>query len=208
LLQEGQNRIVSLGLKKERDHQSKVSAVRALSRKARTDKELERQQMNNKSLTKPNTTTTTTTTTILDFEEANASSPERLERAKPHLAKEQAALVDFIEPFPCLSGRQKDPDSWIPTDKKMREWWRIYSGTVDVCGEIDKARSWIHDNGRKTFKGMPKFISAWLTSAVGRRDHLPPLSKNDMAADVSQRRERMRQLKAQEAEHGQQEIAG
>lgn len=63
--------------------------------------------------------------------------------------------------FPCVG---KGPREWSLTEAKLAEYSTSFPG-VDCLAECRKARQWCIDNPpkRKTFGGMPKFLSSWLS---------------------------------------------
>lgn len=79
----------------------------------------------------------------------------------------QAALVPveapvLVYPTVGLDGRQ-----WGLTATQIAEWRIAFPG-LDVLGEARKASAWLEANPskRKTVKGMPRFLVAWLTRAT------------------------------------------
>jgi len=84
------------------------------------------------------------------------------EAPKPDLA---ADPVTIVMRFPCVA-RKGQSDEWPLTEAKLREYQDTYRG-VDVEGECRRARQWCIDNAanRKTYGGMPAFLSRWLSKA-------------------------------------------
>jgi len=73
---------------------------------------------------------------------------------------EQAARSEFSFPL-------RRQDEWnLPTDR-LADYRDTFPG-LDVEAELRKARLWLIDrpNRRKTAKGMPKFLSGWLSRAT------------------------------------------
>lgn len=68
---------------------------------------------------------------------------------------------EVIMVFPCVG---RGPTEWPLTDAKVAEYRQSFPA-VDVLGECRKARQWCIDNPtkRKTFGGMPAFVSRWLS---------------------------------------------
>jgi uncharacterized protein YdaU (DUF1376 family) len=64
--------------------------------------------------------------------------------------------------FPVI-GSEKP--TWALTERQITEWERLFPG-VPILAECRKALAWVQANQRKTAKGMPKFLTAWLTRAV------------------------------------------
>lgn len=67
--------------------------------------------------------------------------------------------------FPCV-GEEKE---WGLTQSKVDEYKQTFPH-LDILGECRKGRQWCIDNPvqRKTFRGMPKFLSGWLGRAQDR----------------------------------------
>lgn len=63
-----------------------------------------------------------------------------------------------------------DPNVWILTKEQADDWQKTFS-TVRVDQECLQARAWLDANPvrRKTFKGMPRFLVSWLSTATNRR---------------------------------------
>ncbi len=78
---------------------------------------------------------------------------------------------EVIMVFPCVG---RGTTEWTLKGAKVAEYQTSFPG-VDVLGECRAARQWCIDNSkkRKTFSGMPAFLSKWLTrsqnSGNGRR---------------------------------------
>jgi hypothetical protein len=69
--------------------------------------------------------------------------------------------------FPCAG---KSPKVWHLRESKVAEYQSSYPG-VDVLAECRMARQWCTDNPpkRKTAKGMPAFLTRWLSKAQNGR---------------------------------------
>lgn len=66
--------------------------------------------------------------------------------------------------YPC-SGKQP---SWGLMQSQIDEWGKLYSG-IDVLNECLKALGWINAQTiKKTAKGMPRFLTSWLSRATDR----------------------------------------
>lgn len=65
--------------------------------------------------------------------------------------------------FPCVGS---GPKLWELTQGKVAEYRDSFPG-IDVMAECRAARQWCQDNPqkRKTFGGMPGFLTRWLTKA-------------------------------------------
>lgn len=59
------------------------------------------------------------------------------------------------------------PHQWPLTDTLVNGWRRDYPN-VDVLAECRKAHAWVQANTKKTAKGMPRFLNAWLARAQDR----------------------------------------
>lgn len=68
-----------------------------------------------------------------------------------------ATTLPAVLTFPC-NGK---PDFWALTQEQVDRWSQLYPGT-DVLTECRKALAWVEANQRKTAKGMPKFLNAWI----------------------------------------------
>lgn len=68
--------------------------------------------------------------------------------------------------FPT-TGKPAKP--WGLTQAKLDEYREAYP-TIDVEGELRKARQFVRDapKKRKTHGGMPRFLTAWLNRCVDR----------------------------------------
>lgn len=65
--------------------------------------------------------------------------------------------------FPC-SG---PVPTWGLSQRQADEWSGQYAG-LDILGEVRKALAWVNANQRKTARGMPRFLAAWLARACDR----------------------------------------
>ena len=86
--------------------------------------------------------------------------------------------------FPCVG---KDVREWPLVQSKIDEYRESFPG-INVEAECRKARQWCIDNPtkRKTFKGMPKFLSGWMGRA---QDNLRLSPRN--SADPPKQREQL-----------------
>lgn len=69
--------------------------------------------------------------------------------------------------------------TYVLSERQVDEWAMLFP-TLDVHAESRKALAWIksHDAERKTVKGMPKFLVAWLSRATDSRRSSPlPLER-------------------------------
>lgn len=92
---------------------------------------------------------------------------ERRERREDSL--ERPALAAAPPPpavleFPCTGAVGA---SWGLTEAKLDEYRESFPG-LDVLAEMRNARQWLLDNPtrRKTFRGMPSFLGAWLRKEI------------------------------------------
>ena len=72
--------------------------------------------------------------------------------------------------------KTKDDKDWQPSDEQLSQWQHAYR-EVDVFTELDAMACWLDANpsGRKTKRGMPRFVNLWLSRANkmgGSPDHL------------------------------------
>ena len=85
----------------------------------------------------------------------------REEEGKEYSTQESPspAILDF----PTVGS---GPKSWPLVQNKISEYQTSFPG-IDILSECRKARQWCVDNPsrRKTFKGMPAFLSRWLGRA-------------------------------------------
>jgi hypothetical protein len=68
--------------------------------------------------------------------------------------------------FPCVG---KGATEWPLTEAKLSQYQESFPG-VDVLAECRKARQWCidHPTKRKTARGMPAFLTRWLSNAQDR----------------------------------------
>ena len=85
-------------------------------------------------------------------------SPEALSRSVP--TDDSPVVLEF----PTVG---TDGSSWRLRRVQVDEWRASYPN-LDVVAECRKARAWVMANPgrRKTAKGMPKFLNAWLARSV------------------------------------------
>jgi hypothetical protein len=85
------------------------------------------------------------------------------------LTLQPAANETVIYEFPT----SRRDVTWVLTKAQMDEWAAVYR--VDVLAEVGKAFAWCCANPdrRKTAKGMPKFLVAWLNRAAKDAEHPP-----------------------------------
>lgn len=60
------------------------------------------------------------------------------------------------------------PQTWDLSEQQIAEWQELYP-RIDVREECMKALAWTRANNRKTARGMPRFLVAWLSRASDRR---------------------------------------
>jgi len=86
--------------------------------------------------------------------------------------------------FPCCG---RDSPTWTLTQAKVAEYRESFPG-IDVEAECRKALQWCRDNKlkRKTARGMPAFLSRWLSKEQDRCSRGPPSQEQQRAfVDVS-----------------------
>jgi len=66
--------------------------------------------------------------------------------------------------YPCNG----NPSKWFLTQSQVDEWIALYAG-VDVLAECRKALGWLNARTmKKTARGMPRFLTSWLSRASDR----------------------------------------
>lgn len=62
--------------------------------------------------------------------------------------------------------KTKDGVDWQPSDEQILGWQHAYPD-VDVFAELNVMTMWLDSNEpkRKTVRGMPRFVNAWLNRA-------------------------------------------
>ncbi len=93
----------------------------------------------------------------------------------PTCGGETVGLFGVASPKPCVltfATIGAGAKSWCLTQEQIDVWQGDYP-QQDVVVECRRARSWLEANGRKTAKGMPRFLVSWLNRAVERRVMLP-----------------------------------
>jgi uncharacterized protein YdaU (DUF1376 family) len=75
----------------------------------------------------------------------------------------------------------KGPSTWGLTESLVAEWTAAFPA-LDVLAESRKALVWIQANRRKTARGMPRFLVAWLNRAT----NTDVTTRNPTGADVRQ----------------------
>lgn len=90
------------------------------------------------------------------------TEPVKTPASVPTAAGNEPAIMVF----PCVG---KGPTEWPLTADKVAEYGEAYPG-VDVLRECRKALQWCRDNPtkRKTFRGMPAFLTRWLSNGQDR----------------------------------------
>lgn len=56
---------------------------------------------------------------------------------------------------------------WFLDQRQINDWALLFPG-VDILAECRKALAWVQTNQRKTAKGMPRYLTGWITRAVNR----------------------------------------
>jgi hypothetical protein len=73
------------------------------------------------------------------------------------------------------------------TQEQLDAWEPLYPG-VDIIAECGKALAWLEANGRKTARGMPKFLVGWLNRANDKpRMRSPPIDRYQQTLAAGQR---------------------
>jgi hypothetical protein len=93
---------------------------------------------------------------------ADTDQEEEQEREEDHISESPAtSQTKPAEPallvFPC-NGKVKE---WRLTQTQVDEWSALFVG-VDVMDQCRRALAWVKAKGKKTAKGMPKFLVGWL----------------------------------------------
>jgi len=95
--------------------------------------------------------------------------------------------------FPCNG----PVPAWILTEGQLAEWSRLYPG-LDVLDQCRRALAWVQANGRKTAKGMPKFIVNWLNRQNDSSKSAGAAAKTFKQADREDRQRMLARLKAEQ----------
>ena len=66
--------------------------------------------------------------------------------------------------YPCNG----NPETWNLTGEQLTEWTGLYPG-LDVVGECRRAMAWVKARGKKTARGMPRYLVSWLNRSNDRR---------------------------------------
>jgi hypothetical protein len=127
--------------------------------------------------------------------EMGSPSGSEVSKSPPLVAPPPPVDTEFGS-VPCDGGAD-----WSPPPDKVSEWHRAFTA-VDVDTEIHRAMQWLRDNPgkRKTPRGMPRFIGAWLSRSLNaapgrptRADPTPlPIPPVVDDLDALQRKTRMR----------------
>jgi len=90
-----------------------------------------------------------------------------------------AVGLPFLE-FPTVGTNGK---VWMLTQGQVDQWAALFPA-LDVAQQCRQALAWIEANSakRKTCRGMPRFLTAWLTRATDR----PPVSRADLSGVLRQ----------------------
>jgi hypothetical protein len=92
--------------------------------------------------------------------------------AEASFAPDPEPASPVVATLPCVgTGAPEYP----VTQQQVDDWREAFPG-VDVLGEVRKARAWLEANPtkRKTARGMPRFLVAWLGRAQDR-GRAPPM---------------------------------
>lgn len=110
-------------------------------------------------------------------------------------APDNSPIVLSFPVKPVGKGKGAGRSEWPLTEAKLAEYREAFPG-LDVPAAVRHARQWCVDNPakRKTFAGMPGFLTRWLGSAMNRprsagadgNGHLPDESPADIARRVAQ----------------------
>ena len=88
--------------------------------------------------------------------------------AGPFAGKESAEDATLLEDKVLLEFPTRGkPKTWGLTKLRIRELEETFDG-VDIVSEARKAKQWVRDHPgrRKTSKGMPRFLSGWISRSV------------------------------------------
>lgn len=102
-------------------------------------------------------------------EEPQAAPPQEPEGEPVDAEVDGEPLINF--PLPGTG-------EYTVTDAHLADWQTAYPG-VDIKTELAKMRVWLLENpkNRKTIKGIPRFISNWLTRSQDRAAKFPAVKK-------------------------------
>jgi len=83
---------------------------------------------------------------------------------KVPVSEETGVRTATVLTFPCIG---PGASSWALTAEQLTEWQQVYPG-LDVLGEFRRALAWLNatPHKRKTARGMPRFLVAWLNRAI------------------------------------------
>lgn len=90
--------------------------------------------------------------------------------ASPEAPSSGQPASDEALKFPCIG----DPAEWILTHKQVADWQQTFVG-VSVAAECRVALEWCNANSakKKTARGMPRFLFAWLERCQNRGGSSP-----------------------------------
>lgn len=103
-----------------------------------------------------NSSTSSSTSSSLNTETPTESCP----------AVSETETLDTSPPAMTFPTQGKIP-AWNLTTDRLAKWEELYPA-LDVEHECRKALDWIESNRPKTAKGMPAFLSRWLSRAADR----------------------------------------
>ena len=117
-------------------------------------------------------------------------TPQYRDRVETETKAETEAETDSC-PAPSLKVAALIPsctdEQFTVTEEKRTEYQATYPG-VEVDLELKAVRQWCIDNPtrRKTLKGIPRFLNAWLSKAQnsGRRSKPTEKSYEDRVAEI------------------------
>ena len=101
----------------------------------------------------------------------SATKPSLTNSNQANSNQEDSSVVDEpqTEPPPLLVFECNGPvREWKLSGKQVSEWADAYEG-MDILAECKKAKVWLAANGKKTSKGMGRFLVSWLNKAANVR---------------------------------------
>ena len=106
-----------------------------------------------------------------DITQAEAEAEAEAERRREERAalRADAHATPPVLTFPVVG--QKGP-TWDLSQAQIDAWQQSYPD-VDILAECRKALAWVQANRRKTARGMPRFLVAWLNRATNASSSRP-----------------------------------
>lgn len=122
----------------------------------------------------PNGTETKTPSPLLPFPLLPSPNLSKNTDSSALVADDNAKPTAILT-FPC-GGKVK---SWDLTAGQVAEWQEPYPA-LDILQECRAALSWVQANQKKTAKGMPAFLVAWLSRSQNRAPAPSGATKRDV----------------------------